>query len=1051
MRKLAVTGVLIVHQLIASNSFGSVNDWENPAVTGINKEPRHATLIPFLNMEQACLNKTQSPFFQSLNGTWKFKWVKTPEVRPMTFFENDFDASAWDDIDVPSCWQMKGYGTPIYTNINYPFDKNPPKISGHNGNPVGSYRRDLIVPADWNKRETFIHFDGVDSAFYIWVNGKKVGYSQGTRTPAEFNLTPYLKSGSNTLAVQVLRWCDGSYLEDQDGWRMGGIFRDVYLFSTPKTHIRDFFVKPILDENYRNAVVETEVKVKNYGETTAKSTSIEVILTNLDKSEIASATAVVTGLAPGEEKIVNLSFDVESPEKWTHETPNLYSVYIRQKDNSGKVTETVMCNTGFRKIEVKNEQIYLNGKSIIIKGVNRVEHDPVHGKTVPLSQTIRDIQLMKQHNINAVRTAHFPQDPSFYNLCDQYGLLVIDEANVESHGMRYGSDSLAKKTVWKEQHVERAMAMVERDKNHPSVVIWSHGNEAGNGMNIVAMDNFCHERDDTRPTHYHFMKGEKSCDILGGGTVGGSPQNRYLSIQNLEKYVSYKDKRPYLLNEYAHAMGNALGNLQEYIDTFEKYPKLVGGCLWDWIDQALIKKGPDGKNFYAYGGDFGDTPNDKNFCLNGIVFADRSINSKLLEVKKAQQDFSFAVIDAHKGEFEIFNKFYFKDSSEFYFTWKLLENGKVITSGKLDTTPIEARKKMIVRVPYDFDRLNTKAEHVVIITAHLQSEKVWAEKGYQVAFEQFVITPWDFKRTVAAVKGESPKTTESGDELIVSGKNFTVRFNKKSGEITDYTLKGIRQLIQGPRFSPHRAGIDNDRKISKKLQVFRNMKAQVTGFNISEGNGRVIVSVDKKYEKMYTYSVKNGKKKKTVKTKVGFELKESYEVFIGGLIQLTSTVTPFGKIPTLVRIGYELVTPAGLEQFSWYGRGPHSSYIDRKTSAVLGLYKGTVDEQFVNYPVPQENGNKTDVRWMTLSDDAGKGVKIYGQQPLSVSVRHYTTENIDTAKHPYDLKKIKETVINIDYRQGPLGNASCGAGPLDMYLIKKQPVTFSFCIDPLNK
>ncbi|WP_372806492.1 glycoside hydrolase family 2 TIM barrel-domain containing protein [Pontiella sp.] len=589
------TTAILILGLLPLCSFGErpQNDWENPAVTGINQEPRHATMVPFASMEQASLNKSDSPYVQSLNGIWKFHWVKTPEERPMEFFKSDFDDSAWNGIEVPSCWQMKGYGTPIYTNIEYPFDKNPPFIGGANGNPVGSYRRTFALSSDWKGREVFIHFAGVDSAFYIWVNGKRVGYSQGSRTPAEFNLTPYLQPGNNELAVQVFRWCDGSYLEDQDGWRMAGIFREVYLFSTPQVHIRDFFVTPELDADYRHAVLNVDVSLKNYGQSIEQNTELEVVLCDRSNNRIGSASATVPSLVAGAETTTALKIPVEHPEKWTHETPNLYHVFILQQ-RGGKTVEAVTCRTGFRKIEIRDSQVLLNGQPVLIKGVNRVEHDPVHGKTVPLEYLALDIKLMKRHNINCIRTAHYPHDPALYELCDEWGMLVVDEANVESHGMRYGDESLAKQPEWKDQHVERAMNMVERDKNHPCVVMWSHGNEAGNGPNIVAMDEFCHARDPSRPTHYHFQEGPRSCDVIGGGALG-KKQNRYLALDLLEQHATYdKDLRPYLLNEYAHAMGNAVGNLTEYVELFEKYPKLIGGCIWDWIDQGLVKEGPDG-------------------------------------------------------------------------------------------------------------------------------------------------------------------------------------------------------------------------------------------------------------------------------------------------------------------------------------------------------------------------------------------------------------------------------------------------------------------------
>lgn len=1023
---------LLAAIVLLSGSAQARNDWENPAITAINKEPRHATLMPFASVDQASLEKSESPFFQSLNGPWKFNWVKTPEERPMSFHEPEFDLSSWDEIEVPSCWQLQGYGTPIYTNIVYPFDKNPPFIGGDNGNPVGSYRRTFTVSEDWKDRQVFIHFEGVDSAFYLWLNGQKVGYSQGSRTPAEFNLTPFLKPGENHLAVQVFRWCDGSYLEDQDGWRLSGIFRNVYLFSTPNTHIRDFFVTTQLDDDYQDAVLQTEVSLKNYATHISGETEIEVTLRDSENHTIGSGIITVPALAGGVEQTVTLKIPVQHPKKWTHETPHLYSVYISQKQE-GETIEVVTCRTGFRTIEIKDSQVLLNGQPILFKGVNRVEHDPIHGKTVPLESLRLDLTLMKQHNINCVRTAHYPHDTAFYELCDELGLLVIDEANVESHGMRYGKDSLAKLPEWKDQHVERAMNMVERDKNHPSVVMWSHGNEAGNGLNIVAMDDYCHQRDPSRPTHYHFQEGPHSSDVLGGG-VAGVLQKRYLTLEMLEEHATYDaDLRPYLMNEYAHAMGNGLGNLQEYVDLFEKHPKLIGACIWDWIDQGLLKEGPDGQPFWAYGGDFGDTPNSGNFCLNGIVFPDRSVNAKTLETKKAYQDFAFTLTG---NQIEIFNKFFFHDSSAYTFTWTLQDNGVTTRSGTLPVPPIAPRARHAVELPIQTADFATDREYCLTLSARLKTSRSWAEKGHTIADEQFVLQAWDFSAQTAQASKQAPSIEEREDQLIVSGASFSATFDRTLGALTQYTVQGVELLNQGPRFRADRADIDNERKQTEALSRLKALRLKVDTFEIEQANGLLNLTIAKHYT--------NGDK-----ATIGFEVEETYTIHGNGTLQLTAQVTPFGKLPDLQRIGYELMTPAGFEQVSWYGRGPHSSYIDRKTSAFLGEYHGTVDEQFVNYPVPQENGNKTDIRWMSLKNHAGQGFKIYGPQPLSTSARHYTTENLDAAKHPYDLVKQAETILSVDYRQGPLGNASCGAGPLESYLIPHSPANFSFYIKPL--
>jgi len=1053
MKKLCICFIFAA----AVTAAAETRDWENPAVTGINKEPPHATLMPFASMRQADLGKEKSPFFMSLNGKWKFQWAPAPEKAPADFYRPDFNDLQWDEIEVPSSWQMQGFGKPIYTNIEYPFEKKPPLIRGKNGNPVGSYRKEFNMPPQFSGfdnaiggRQVFIHFDGVESAFYLWVNGKKAGYSQGSRTPAEFNLTKFLKPGKNLLAVQVFRWCDGSYLEDQDGWRMGGIYRNVYLFSTPDTHIRDFFVTSDLDDAYREAELESEVNVKNYSDTDRAVGGIELVLCNEKGKPVQSVSTPVGRLEAGAEKKVQLTMHVVNPLKWTHETPHLYKVYLLQKNEAGKTIEVVTCNFGFREIEVKNRQLLLNGQPVLIKGVNRVEHDPFNGKYVPPKMIEKDVKLLKRHNINCVRTAHYPHDPYFYDLCDRYGIMVIDEANVESHGMRYAEDTLAKNPVWKNQHIERSRAMLERDKNHPSVIMWSHGNEAGNGPNIVAMNDFCHARDKTRPTHYHFADEPKSCDVLGGGWCG-QKQNRYLTLKKLEQQAHYAaETRPYLLNEYAHAMGNAVGNLQEYVDIFEKYPNLIGGCIWDWVDQGLAKKGPDGKIFWAYGGDFGDTPNSGHFCLNGLVFPDRTVTAKTIETKKAYQDIAFSLVN---GRIEIFNKFFFKDTSDFRFEWTLLDDGKKVAGGELTVPPIPPREKRRIALP--LSKFTPGDEIILIVSAHLKEGKWWANAGYEIAFEQFILQERKFSKP--EVPGGLLKMEGNNGAVRVKGKDFVLVYDRETGRIASCVYKGHELVKRGPRLTAFRATIDNFRKQSRILVKLRDAKYTLKRLDVKKSSNAIVFEAEKELE--FTgkapappkWKKKGGKGKNKSGGQMGLKWMETCKVYNTGLIELTADVRPVGKLPDLPRLGYEIVTPEGFEYFTWYGRGPHEAYSDRKTGAKFGIYSGTVDEQFVNYPVPQENGNKTDVRWAELSNGEGAGLRVYSNRPLDVSVKHYTNRNLDLAKHPYELQKLRETVFNIDYRQNGLGNNSCGAeGPLEPYRLKAEPVKFTIYIEPVK-
>lgn len=1046
MNKLLLTLSLLA---ISMGVFAQ-NDWENEQVIGINKEPVHATFYPLSSVDEAFNNGLESQWVQMLNGTWKFNWVADVANRPLDFYKTNFDASGWNNIPVPSCWQMQGYGTPIYTNINYPFDKNPPKIGGKNGNPVGSYIRTFTIPEKWDGREIFIHFDGVCSAFYIWVNGEKVGYSQGSRTPAEFNLSKYLKDGDNLIALQVFRWSDGSYLEDQDGWRMSGIFRDVYLYSTPKTQIQDFFVTTDLDENYKNAVLSAKVNLKNYDKRTFKNGSLEFRLMDLSGKEITvdgELSQHVSTIKPGENKEIILEGNVSNPLKWTHETPNLYKVAILLKDSKGKVKEVVACNTGFREIEIKNREVLLNGKPLMFKGVNKVEHHPVHGKMVTRDWLEKEVLVMKQHNINSIRTAHYPHEPYLYELCDKYGILLLDEANVESHGMRYGAESLAKDPSWEKAHVQRCRSMIQRDKNHPSVVMWSHGNEAGNGVNFVAMNNEAHRLDPTRPTHYHFANEPISSDVIGGWKRGKNEQwqGRYLEVFNLYQYEYAADPRPFILNEYAHAMGNAMGNLQEYMNAFEEVQGLIGGHIWDWVDQGILQKTDNGEEWYAYGGDFGDTPNDKNFCLNGIVLPDLGITPKTIEVKRVYQNIGFKLNDK-AGSLTITNKNQYISLDDVSFVWQVLENGKVIEKNKFRAN-VAAGLSENVKLPLSEISFEEGKEYLLNISARLNNDCSWAKAGFELAFDQFILKEWNFVTDVQTSKKELAKV-EQDDFLEISGDGFSFKFNKKSGTISAYKI-GDRNLIkQGPRLNVWRAPTDNDgsywpdgtnrRQCGQWLNAgYKDMLPRLKTFEMKKqepGKESFVAS----------YEMKNKDKS------AGFDYEVEYTVFADGHFTMNTKVEPFGELPNLPRLGYQLVFDDAFNTFDWYGRGPHESYNDRKVGALIGNYSGTVDEQFTYYVVPQENGNKTDVRWAQLTDKNGIGFKVTGNIPMETSVHHYSTEALSNAVHTYELKKEELTYWNIDYRQGGLGGNSCGPLPLEKYLVKPVPVEFSLTFEPVK-
>jgi beta-galactosidase/beta-glucuronidase len=1031
-------------------SLSAQNDWENEQVIGINKEPVHATFFPLSSVEEAFSDGLKSDWVQMLNGTWKFNWVPNVADRPMDFYKADFNASSWNDIPVPSNWQMQGYGTPIYTNITYPFDKNPPKIGGKNGNPVGSYIRTFTVPENWDGREIFIHFDGVCSAFYIWVNGQKVGYSQGSRTPAEFNLTKYLKEGDNKIAMQVFRWSDGSYLEDQDGWRLSGIFRDVYLYATPKTQIQDFFVTTDLDDNYKDAIISAKINIKNYDKKIFKNGTVEFKLMNLDGSEVSingNLSHAISALNSGDSKALIISGKVANPLKWTHETPNLYKVAISLKNSKNEVTQVVACNTGFREIEIKNREVLLNGKPIMFKGVNKVEHHPIHGKMITREWLEKEVLIMKQYNINSIRTAHYPHEPYLYELCDKYGILLVDEANVESHGMRYGEESLAKDPAWEKAHVQRLRSMIQRDKNHPSVVLWSHGNEAGNGVNFVAMNDEAHRLDSTRPTHYHFANEPISSDVIGGWKRGQNEQwqGRYLEVFNLYQYAYSDDTRPFILNEYAHAMGNAMGNLQEYMEAFEEVDGLIGGHIWDWVDQGILQKTDDGEEWYAYGGDFGDTPNDKNFCLNGIVLPNLGITPKTIEVKRVYQNIGFKLNDKN-GSLTITNKNQHISLAGVTFFWQVLANGKVVKNGSLKAE-VGAGLAENISVPITGINFEKEKEYLLNISAKLNDKTDWAEAWHEIAFDQFILNEWNFEPQIL-VSNKEMTTTQNDDFLEITNDDFTFKFNKKSGAISEYKIAGENIIKQGPQLNVWRAPTDNDgsyfpdgtNKRQCKLWLnagLKDMEGKLQSFEMTaSGSGKTAFVAN--------YQASNNDKTS------GFNYTVEYAVFADGHFTMNTKVEPFGELPNLPRLGFQLILDNSFNNFEWYGRGPHESYNDRKVGALIGNYSGTVDEQFTYYVVPQENGNKTDVRWAKLTKANGVGLKVSGNTPLENSVHHFSTEALSNAIHTYDLQKENLTYWNIDYRQGGLGGNSCGPQPLEKYLLKPLPLEFKLTFEPLG-
>jgi beta-galactosidase len=1020
-----------------------VFDWENPDVVGRNKEPGHCTYVPYADVGAAVQNDpAQSPYAQFLSGIWKFNWVRKPADRPLHFYRRDYDVSQWDDIKVPANWELQGYGVPIYTDTDYPFPANPPYIP-HDYNPVGSYRKNFTVPETWLDRQVFLHFGGVKSAFYVWVNGKKIGYSQGSKTPAEFNISESIHSGENTLAVEVYRWSDGSYLEDQDYWKISGIERDVFLFSTPNVMIRDFFVLGDLDEFYRNGKVEVTVDVKNYMSGTPEKHKVQMQLFDADHRPVFEIPVDADVEFDGSEE-VEIFFEkfIGNPKKWSAETPNLYSVVLSLVDESGRTVEVVSCKTGFRKVEIKGGQLLVNGIPVTIKGVNRHEHEPETGRVVSEEYMIKDIRLMKQFNINAVRTSHYPNVPRWYELCDQYGLYVIDEANIESHGMGYRPErTLGNNPAWRKAHLERTIRMVERDKNHPAIIIWSLGNEAGDGVNFKATYSWIKKRDPSRPVQYERAETRSHTDIV-------CPM--YRQIHHLEDFLKRGlDNRPLILCEYAHAMGNSVGNLQDYWDYFDKHPELQGGFIWDWVDQGLLKKTEEGEEFWAYGGDFGPpgTLSDKNFCINGLVFPDRKLHPHIWEVKKVYQYIKVKPVDLRAGRVKILNTYDFIDFNVFETTWTVMRDEEEIARGELPLMDIPPRHFQEVTLPLPRIHPEPGKEYFLKLSFTLREPTSLLPEGHEAAWEQFKLP---LSQPVPDIERKRlPRLSlQKEEELIeIKGKNFTISFDGSTGMLTSYVYENTELIQSGPVPNFWRAPTDNDFgwDMPKRLRIWKGA-----------GVGRTVETVTAR-------SVSSQEIQVDVVSLIpagASKYSTSYKIFGSGDIIVENRFVPdSNELPEMPRFGMVMTLPVEFENIIWYGRGPHENYWDRNTGSPVGVYSGTVMDLYHPYIRPQENGNRTDVRWVALINDKGIGLLAVGRPLLSMSAHHFIDEDFDPGlekrqRHTFHLKKRDLVTLKLDYRQmGVGGDTSWGdrARPHPEYRLPVKEYSYSFRLRPFSE
>jgi len=1040
---------LLISIIITQNIWTQQNDWENHQVFAINKEEPHATLFPFSSIQSAIRGeKEKSQYFLSLNGFWKFNWVRNPNDRPQYFFENDYNVSGWDNIKVPSNWEVEGYGYPIYLDERYPFEPDWPNVPKEY-NPVGSYKRTFTLAKNWQGREIFIHLGAVKSAMYLWINGKKVGYSQGSKTPAEFKITKYVTHGENTIALQVFRWSDATYLESQDMLRISGIEREVYLFATPKVHIFDFFVKPSLTEDYRNGKLGLDILVRNYKFNKVNNVDIKVELLDDDKGLQSIYEQKRSMYLPAnEDKLITFESNISNPKKWTAETPNLYTLLISIIDEKGKLVEVISAQIGFRKVEIKNGNLLVNGKYVYIKGVNRHETHPKTGHVIDRVTMIRDIQLMKQANINAVRSSHYPNNTYWYDLTDKYGLYVIDEANIESHPLaNYEELQLGKEKSWIPAHIERIRRMVERDKNHPSIIIWSLGNEGGHGEVFQATYDWIKNRDLSRPVHYQAAGLDPYTDIY-------CPM--YPTIEKIVKYAKNIPERPLIMCEYAHAMGNSVGNLQDYWDAIESYPTLQGGHIWDWVDQALEKTNEKGIKYWAYGHDYHpDLPTDGNFLNNGLVDPNRKPHPHYYEVKKVYQQIKFSPISIEKGVFEIFNKYDFIDLNGFDIIWEIGEDGNVIANGSLGSIPVTAENKQKILIKYPEIKIKPGREYFIKLSAITNKANDLIPVEFEMAWDQFQL-PWKKQATNPDLsKFSDLKMNGTNENILISGKDFQIVFNKKSGNLDEYIFKGIDLIQQGPIPNFWRALTDNDlgNKMHQWAAVWKNAGSQIKliDLNVIKESEQEII-IESKFEIPSVHS----------------EYTTNCTIFNNGAILLNNRFVPgTNDLPKIPRFGMVLKMPMEYHYMQWYGRGPHETYWDRKTSGAIGLYKGTVWQQFHLYPRPQETGNKTDVRWMALTNENGIGLMTIGNQPLSTSAWQFDIEDIDyaeavkgpqsasglvplTAKHGADILPGNFITWNIDYKQMGVGGDNSWRLPVhDEYTLPAKEYEYSFILLPI--
>ncbi len=1033
MKRKLIMAFLVVVQVITAQQ---QNEWENPNIIDRNKEAGRATFVLYQNESVATSNKPEtSAYFKNLNGDWKFNIVKKPADRPQDFYKTDLDDSSWKNISVPSNWEMQGFDIPIYTNITYPFPKNPPFVD-NNYNPVGTYRRTFTVPQNWSNKEVLLHFNSISGYARIYLNGKEVGMTKASKTAAEFDVTSFLQKGENLLAVQVFRWHDGSYLEDQDFWRLSGIERDVYLQAMPKLTIWDYFVNADLDENYTNGLFKTTVQLRAFQQNKIKNGNLTLTLLDAQGNKVYSETKKVTNAT----KDVSFNSVIKNVNKWSSETPYLYSYVIKLESANSAENSVIYRKAGFRKVEIKNAQLLVNGKVILVRGVNIHDHHETKGHAPDRPTMRRDLELMKQNNINAIRMSHYPHDPYLYELCDEYGMYLVDEANIESHGMGVDGQNISADTkhpsyvtMWFPAHLDRIQRMLETDKNHPSIIIWSMGNECGNGPVFYEAYKWLKNRDTSRPVQFEQARENEDTDIV-------APM--YPGIRYMKEYAAADKPRPFIMCEYSHAMGNSNGNFQEYFDIINSSPHMQGGFIWDWVDQGIKTKDENGTVFYAYGGDLGgkDLQNDDNFCANGLISANRMPHPGLAEVKKVYQDILFSLEGIN--HLTVKNIFHYTNLNQYQFKFEVMKDGKLVQE---KTFNVDCAPESSVSLDLPLDALNDKGEYFLNVYAYTKKATDLVPVNHEVAREQFAIGKGNFfaEKTSSISKKKDLKVKKKGNELVFETKTIAGTFDLAQGVIKSYNFKNENATIVNQFPTPYfwRTPTDNDfgNKMPSKLVVWKDahlnpeVKSVVVGKQTDLG-----LPIDVQY----------------VLAGANVPYTVNYLIQNNGEIKVTASIDMTGKeLPELPRFGMRVQLPGSFENLSYYGRGPLENYSDRKTASFVGTYQDKVANQFVwEYIRPQECGYKTDSRWFSLQNKNGLGLKITGEQTLGFSTLNVSTESLDPGaaknqRHTNDVKPQDTVFVHVDLAQrGVGGDTSWGALPHPQYLLSAPKYSYSYTL-----